>query len=103
MLRITTFSMPTEVRLVLEGKLTGPWVEELQSAWEKSLSQYRSRKCVVDLSGTTAIDENGKRLLTAMHSKGVRFIANGVATIQLIKEIRCKCAQQFIGETWKRG
>ncbi|MGH9448468.1 MAG: hypothetical protein ACRD3O_22530 [Terriglobia bacterium] len=94
MLRITVFEMPPERRFVLEGKITEPWIGELESAWEKAKNPQRSLKCVVDLSGTTAIDESGKRILTRMCGEGARFIANGVATIQLIKDIKRKCAQQ---------
>lgn len=103
MLRITIFDTPAEVRLVLEGKLTGPWVTEMESAWEKIRGQNRPQKCVVDLSGTIGIDESGKKLLAAMCSEGARFIANGVATIQLIKDITCKCGQQLTNRTLKRN
>lgn len=103
MLRITIFNMPTGLRLVLEGKLAGPWVAELESAWEEARAGNRPQKSVVDLSGVTTVDENGKKLLATMCSEGARFIANGVATIQLIKEIKCKCAQQLINGTSKGG
>ncbi len=103
MLRITKSETATEVRLVLEGKLIGLWVVELQTLWEKIRAQNQAQKCVIDLSGTTAIDENGQRILTSMCSEGVRFIASGVATIHLIKEIKCKCARQLAGGMLKRG
>lgn len=103
MLRITKSETPAEVRLVLEGKLIGPWVIELQTIWEKIRAENQTQKCVIDLSGTTAIDESGQQILTSMCSEGVRFIASGVATIHLIKEIRCKCARQLKGGMLKRG
>jgi ABC-type transporter Mla MlaB component len=103
MLRITILDTPTEVRLVLEGTLTGPWVAEVESAWEKIRGQNRPQKCVVDLSGTVGIDESGKKLLAAMCSEGARFIAKGVATIQLIKEMKSKCAQQLTDGPLRRG
>jgi ABC-type transporter Mla MlaB component len=93
MLRITSFDIPAEQRLVLEGRLTEPWVAELKSAWEKARTERQGRKCVIDLSGVTVIDQYGKKILTAMCNEGARFVAQGVATIHLIKEIECRCSQ----------
>lgn len=73
MLRITS----TETTLVLEGQLAGPFAEELKSSWDGS-------KCVVDLTGVTFVDEEGARVLCAMKKAGVRFIAGGVDTQQIL-------------------
>jgi anti-anti-sigma regulatory factor len=72
-LRITS----TNSLLVLEGQLAGPFAEELQSSWDGS-------KCVVDLTGVTFVDEAGARVLLAMKEAGVRFIACGVDTKQIL-------------------
>jgi hypothetical protein len=92
MLRITILDMQVEQRIVLEGKLAEPWVGELESVWEKTRYSRRDRRCVVDLSGTTVIDEKGRRILMVMCAEGARLIAKGVATIQLVKDIKRKCA-----------
>jgi ABC-type transporter Mla MlaB component len=102
MLRITIFDMPAEQRLVLEGRLTEPWVSELESTWEKTRNGRQCHKCVVDLSGTTVIDESGKRILMVMCSEGARFVANGVATIHLIRDIKRKCAQDLLNASLKK-
>ena len=72
-LRITS----TDAALVLEGQLAGPFAEELKSSWDGS-------KCVVDLTGVTFVDEAGARVLCAMKAAGVRFIAGGVDTKQIL-------------------
>jgi anti-anti-sigma regulatory factor len=72
-LRITSI----DNSLVLEGQLAGPFAEELQSSWDGS-------KCVVDLTGVTFVDEAGARVLCAMKEAGVRFIAGGVDTKQIL-------------------
>jgi hypothetical protein len=36
MLRITVLEEASEIRFVIEGKLVGPWVEELRKCWETS-------------------------------------------------------------------
>jgi hypothetical protein len=72
-LRITS----TDTTLVLEGQLAGPFAEELRASWDGA-------KCVVDLTGVTFVDEAGARVLCAMKKAGVRFIAGGVDTRQLL-------------------
>jgi anti-anti-sigma regulatory factor len=81
MLRITA----TETKLTLHGQLAGPFVGELESAWDKSLS-------VVDLTEVTFIDEAGARVLCAMKEAGVQFVARGVDTKHLLAELKCKSA-----------
>lgn len=93
MLRITICETSAEQQFVLEGKLTQPWVSELESVWEKSRKGRRERRCIVDLSGATIIDRCGKRLLALMSSEGAQFIAKGVATTHLIEDIERECAQ----------
>jgi ABC-type transporter Mla MlaB component len=89
-LRITIYDTPTEQRFVLEGKLTQPWISELESAWEKARNGRQNRKCVVNLNGATVIDQSGKRMLALMCAEGAQLIAQGVATIHLIKDIEQK-------------
>ncbi len=99
MLKISIFETPTEQRLVLEGKLTEPWIAELESAWEKARNQRQGRNCVIDLSETTAIDQSGKRVLAIMCREGAQFIVEGVATMHLIKVIRRACAERLPNAT----
>jgi len=35
MLRITKIDTPTEQKLILEGRLTEPWIADLSSHWEE--------------------------------------------------------------------
>jgi hypothetical protein len=79
MLRITA----TDSTLTLHGQLAGPFVAELESVWNKSLS-------VVDLSEVTFVDEAGARVLCAMKEAGVRFVARGVDTKHLLDGLKCK-------------
>jgi anti-anti-sigma regulatory factor len=81
MLRITSF----EGTLTLHGQLAGPWVAELESAWDKS-------PLVVDLTNVTFVDEAGARVLCAMKDAGVRFVATGVDTKHLLDELKRKTA-----------
>ena len=51
MLRITTTDIGEKVTLKLEGKLSGPWVEEFERCWRTSADIYKSKGLVVDLTG----------------------------------------------------
>jgi hypothetical protein len=94
MLRVTVVDAPAEQRFIVEGKLTQPSVSELESAWESARGVRRGRRCVVDLSGTTFIDQTGRRLLMAMCGEGVRFITKGVYVRHLIKHLMREGAKQ---------
>ncbi len=87
MLRITKVETTTEQRWILDGQLTGPWVAELRLTWENARSTCQGRRCVVDLSDVTFIDERGERILRAMRHQGVQFIARGVDTKQLLEDL----------------
>ena len=43
MLRITTSDIGEKVTLKLEGKLSGPWVEEFERCWHMSMDIYKKR------------------------------------------------------------
>ena len=93
MLRITISQGAVEQRWILQGRLVEPWVAELERSWKKSHSQGESRRCVVDLSDVTLIDERGEKLLRAMRRTGAEFIACGVYVKHVVEGInrQCKC------------
>jgi len=77
---------PHSVSLVLEGRLTGPWVEELNAyCREMSVSQYRCAK--IDLGGVTYIDAEGKALLARLWREGAELRASGCLTRCVVEEI----------------
>jgi hypothetical protein len=94
MLRVTILESPLEQKFVVEGKLSQPWVPELELAWERTRDARRGRRCVVDLSGATVIDRSGRRLLMAMCGEGVRFIAKGIYVKHLVKHLKRNGAKQ---------
>jgi len=88
MLKITTVTEPDRIRLKLDGKLAGPWVEELARAWESTTGGSEHRHIVVNLSEVTFIDADGKRLLARMFQQGAEFEAGGCMTSCVIEEIK---------------
>lgn len=85
MLRITVQDEGATWRMKLEGKLSGAWVTETESAWSVAPT-YKSR--VVDLRGVTSMDDAGKRLLCTMNRGGATFETAGVEMNCLASDIR---------------
>jgi outer membrane protein TolC/anti-anti-sigma regulatory factor len=86
MLRITTkVDEDGNVTLRLEGKLSGPWVRELESCWESI--EEKGKNIVVDLTGVAFIDSTGKCLLAKIHSQGGKLVGTGLMTKSIIEGI----------------
>lgn len=90
MLRITEAQTETEQRWTLCGQLTGPWVEELRASWSHGRQVAGRAHAVVDLTDVTFIDERGEKLLSEIRSGGAEFVAAGVDTKHLLKNLRAK-------------
>lgn len=72
--------------LILEGRLAGPWVEELNSYWRQMAASQQSR-AVIDLTGVTFVDAEGKALLTRIWQQGAELRATGCLTRCIVEEI----------------
>jgi anti-anti-sigma regulatory factor len=94
-LRITIADEIEEQRWTLQGRLSGPWVAQLKSNWEKSHGQNGTHKRVVDVSGVTFVDLDGERVLATMIKDGAQFIATGVYTKHILETLE-KRRQRWI-------
>ena len=90
MLRITIVETPTEQKWTVEGRLVHPWISELKSTWTRTRTARRERKCVVDLTGVTFIDEIGEKVLTQLSKQGAKLIATGCYTSHVVHNIEKK-------------
>jgi hypothetical protein len=88
MLRISVIDSRTERRLVLEGKLIGPWVAELRKAWKEASGDIAGRALVVDVKNVCIISEEGENALLELVSEGAMFRCRGVVTKHLIQQLR---------------
>lgn len=88
MLKITgqRDAAPDSMSLILEGRLAGPWVEELDTCW-RQMSVNQQSCTVIDLTGVTFIDANGKALLTKLWQQGADLRAAGCLTRCIVEEI----------------
>lgn len=86
MLRITFQEDAEGTTVKLEGKLSGPWVKELEQCWAEHPLQG-SKQVIVDLSDVTYIDPEGKKLLARMTGEGVYLQGTQLMTRYIIDEI----------------
>jgi ABC-type transporter Mla MlaB component len=87
MFRITTRGADGELVLTLEGNLTGPWVDELNTCWHTVAAAAPGARLRVDLSSVCRVDSEGRELLSAMHRSGARLVARGCVMPVLVREI----------------
>jgi hypothetical protein len=90
MLRITHAQTEAGQQWTLCGQLTGPWVAELRACWQHCRRVAAKNHTVVDLSDVTFIDEKGEKLLSEMRKDGAEFVAAGVETKYLLKNLKAK-------------
>jgi hypothetical protein len=87
MLRITIHDSPGDFRLHLEGRLAGPWVQEVERCWQTAQSAGRNGPLTVDLRDVDFVNAAGEQLLAAMHQHGVRFLAASPMMKSLVARI----------------
>ena len=80
----------SEQRWVLQGRLTGSFLEELTANWQSNRDPLVTRDLVVDLNGVTCIDKDGERVLLMMIKDGAKFVANGIYTKHLLESLQSK-------------
>jgi anti-anti-sigma regulatory factor len=86
MLKVTTTDQNQTITLKLEGKLAGPWVQEVTRVWADTARSPRGGY-VIDLRSVTFIDSPGRALLTAMSRDGAELIATDCLTRNIVDEI----------------
>ncbi len=87
MLRITVQKSKQEVTIKLEGRVAGPWVEELHRTWLSQAPSLGSKRLCVDLCEVTFVDAKGKQVLTDIRKGGADFRADTAMTKSLVEEI----------------
>jgi len=99
MFRISIVETPAQRRLVVEGRLSGPWVAELRTTCRNANRDLEGRKLVIDLSGLTVISREGDdAIVDVMKEGGARFSCAGVLTRHVLKRLtrRCRCEPDAI-------
>lgn len=71
----------------MEGKLTGPWVDELNRTWQSLVPSLGKKKLQLDLRAVAFVDARGRDLLRriCMETK-VNFLADSPLTKYFVDE-----------------
>ena len=90
MLKITVQEESDARTVVLEGILAGPWVDELEHTWLTLIGKHFDQLVLVDLSGVTFVDPEGKKVLGRIYDEGADLRASDVMNKAIIEEIEQK-------------
>src|ERR1035437_7743762 len=100
MLKITLHDSAREFRLKLEGRLSGPWVHELEQCWMTASSTTHGRNTVLDLGEVDFVDPAGESLLARLHAARVHLVALTPLFGSILQEI---CRAPACGTVGKAG
>ncbi|HSB09883.1 MAG TPA: hypothetical protein VLM38_10395 [Blastocatellia bacterium] len=76
--------------LTIEGKLTGPWVRELEKCWRAELSADSLKPIEVHLAAVLFVDVEGRELLMRMRREHATLVARGCLMKSLVEGIEMK-------------
>jgi hypothetical protein len=91
MFRISTIDTHRERRLVVEGTLVHPWVDELRKTWSDASDSLEERSLVIDLINVTVISREGENAIFELMKQGAKFSCCGVLTRHLLKDLAHRC------------
>jgi len=87
MLRITVQRETKQTLLILEGRLAGAWVEELNKVLQALTVDSKNDRVTINLSAISGMDDAGKTLLSKSHELGAKLTGNGIAARAFVEEI----------------
>ena len=76
-----------ELRVEVNGYLSGQLTEQLQTARQNSQSSVFWRRLVVDISSLKGYDPDGHRLLHEIYQQGATFVAPTPQSLDFLAEI----------------
>ena len=104
MLSITEEPGPDELRVRVDGDLTGRGVQILERFWATKCSSFASGYVLLDLSGICHVDDSGQLLLALIHQTGARMSASGVEMSARVKSIEQNWPVLHLdGPGWRAG
>ena len=87
MLKISHIDSARQRRLVVEGKLVGPWAAELRNACQQARAGLDGRELVVEMKHITMISQEGENVIVELINEGIRFRCRGIFTKHVVKEL----------------
>ena len=90
-LKITLTESDKTIGITLEGRVAGPWADELSRVWVETAPQLKSRKLILDISNVTYADGAGLQALRVIYAQTEARVAAGTPwTEYLAEEIKEK-------------
>ncbi len=86
-LRITVEESPCALLLTLEGRLVGPWVEELRRLCQEHNVPGKEQQVTIDLCGLTAMETAGQGLLEELFHRGATLRCSDVMNQYLVEQM----------------
>src|ERR1700719_1558201 len=87
MFKISIVDTRSQRRLVVEGKLSDPWVDELRTTWRNAGHDLEGRKLVIDLSSLTVISREGEDAIFDLMKQGAKFCCAGILNRHVLKRL----------------
>lgn len=94
MLRIDSLNENELTTLNVEGKLVGPWVNELERCWQKIVAVHPPQLVRINLSAVGFIDSEGKQLLCRMRREGAVLVPTGCFMKSIVDEIEREASKE---------
>ncbi|HKD60089.1 MAG TPA: STAS domain-containing protein [Terracidiphilus sp.] len=87
-MRITFQETNTAVEMKLEGRVAGPWADELDRVWLETAPRVLSKKLIIDLHNVTYADLAGKHVLQKIYTQtNAEFVAVSPSSRFLVDEV----------------
>lgn len=100
MFRIHISRANESTSFTIEGKLTGPWVRELERCWLAELSAEPTKPIVVNLTAVSFVDADGRELLTQMRRERTTLVVRGCLMKALVEDVESRLTgEKSKGET----
>lgn len=87
MFRISIVDTPAQRRLVVEGRLSDPWVAELRTTRRNAKCDLEGRRLVIDLSGLMVISRDGEDAIVELMKAGAGYSCAGVLTRHVLSDL----------------
>jgi len=91
MFKISIIDSRSLRKLVVEGRLSEPWVDELRTTWRNASRDLGGRKLVIDLNSLTVISREGEDAIFDLMKQGAKFSCGSICTRHVLKRLAREC------------
>jgi hypothetical protein len=90
MFRIHIHDCDEAASFILEGRLVGPWVRELENCWQRARAAEPRKSILVNLAEVSFVDSDGIDLLTRLCGQGISLASTGLMMGAIVEQIEKK-------------